>query len=147
MKTKNNILNIVNRKIKFEYNFIQTISSGIVLYGTEIKPIRNGNVTLSESFCFFDNGELFINGLHISTSSSPFSHKPNRHKKLLLKKKELLKLKNELKNGLTILPYRLYENNRGVIKIDIVLCKGKKLWDKRLSLKNKEIKKEIKSLI
>ncbi len=137
------LTNVINKKAKFEYTFIKTITSGIKLVGSEVKSIRLGKVSISESYCYFDNGELFVKGMSISDYGYGSSHDSNRDKKLLLKRKELNKLEKELVNGLTIIPYRVFINDLGLVKVDIVLSKGKKTYDKREHIKNKDIQRDI----
>jgi SsrA-binding protein len=120
-----NKINIVNRKSKFEYQFIDTYNAGVVLNGVEVKFIRDGKFSFTDSYCIFQNGELFMKNTSISGIGND---NIGRDRKLLLKKKELTKLNKDLINGLSIIPYRLYENDRGLFKIEIVLAKGKKLF-------------------
>jgi len=136
--------NIINKKSKFEFTFIRTEISGIQLSGSEVKAIRLGKVSLVDSFCFFNENELFVKNININNDGSTFSHTPVRDRKLLLKKRELSKLKNDLIDGLTIVPYRLFVNDRGRIKVEIALAKGKKLYDKRETIKKRDIEREIK---
>lgn len=139
--------NIINKKSKFEFTFIRTEISGIQLSGSEVKAIRLGKVSLVDSFCFFNENELFVKNININNDGSTFSHTPVRDRKLLLKKRELSKLKNDLIDGLTIVPYRLFVNDRGRIKVEIALAKGKKLYDKRETIKKRDIEREIKKFI
>lgn len=139
--------NIINKKSKFEFTFIRTEISGIQLSGSEVKSIRLGKVSLVDSFCFFNENELFVKNININNDGSTFSHTPVRDRKLLLKKRELSKLKNDLIDGLTIVPYRLFVNDRGRIKVEIALAKGKKLYDKRETIKKRDIEREIKKFI
>ena len=143
-------INIQNKKAKFEYIFIQKYTAGIVLAGSEIKSIRNGEASISNSFCEFnENQELFIINMQIQkySASSVFNHNPKASRKLLLKKNELKKLSKEVKStGLTIIPIKLYINEKGIAKLIISLAKGKKLYDKRTSIKNREIKRDIDRL-
>jgi SsrA-binding protein len=139
-----NQVNIVNRRAKFEYEFIRTEIGGIVLMGSEVKSIRDGKISLSESFCTFINGELFLKNANISELSSDYTHKSNQDRKILLKKRELIRLQKELIKGLTIVPYRVFLNEKGLIKIEVVLAKGKKLYDKRETIKARDIEREIK---
>lgn len=97
-----------------------------------------------DTYCYFKNGELYVKGMNISTDNTSYSHEPTRERKLLMKKKELRKLEKELINGLTIVPYRLYRNETGLIKLEIVLAKGKKLWDKRETIKDRDINRDLK---
>jgi SsrA-binding protein len=143
---KNNI-NIVNRKSKFEYTFIRTEISGIQLTGSEVKSIRDGKVTMTDSFCFFNKHELYLKNVNIYSDGSAYSHEPMRERKLLLKNKELSKLKRELVKGLVVIPYRLFTNERGLIKIEIALSKGKKIFDKRETIKKRDSDREIKILV
>jgi SsrA-binding protein len=141
----NNSVNIVNRKVKFEYTFIDTYIAGIQLVGTEIKPIRNGKISMVDSFCVFNKeGELFVNNIVITEDNGSYTHETNRQRKLLLKKKELIKLNRDLINGLTIVPYRIFSNERGRFKVEIVLAKGKKLYDKRETIKKRDLDREMK---
>lgn len=137
-------INIINKKARFEYEFIQTEIAGISLLGSEVKSIRQGKVSISESFCYFNDGELYVKGMNISDYGYGSSHDTTRNRKLLLKKKELRDLENQLVKGFTILPYRLFLNDKGLIKVEIVLGRGKKLYDKRESLKKKDVERDIK---
>jgi SsrA-binding protein len=139
--------NIVNKKAKFEFSFIRTEISGIQLSGSEVKSIRLGKVSLVDSFCFFNENELFVKNINVNNDGSAFTHIPVRDRKLLLKKRELNKLKNDLIDGLTIIPYRLFVNDRGMIKVEIALAKGKKLYDKRETIKKRDIEREIKKFL
>ena len=143
-------INIQNKKAKFEYSFIQKYTAGIVLTGSEIKSIRNGEASINNSFCEFnENQELFIINMQINkySPSSNFNHKPKASRKLLLNKNELKKLSKEVKStGLTIIPIKLYINDKGIAKLIISLAKGKKLYDKRANIKNREIKRDLDRL-
>ena len=143
-------INIKNKKAKFEYSFIQKHTAGIVLTGSEIKSIRNGEASINNSFCeFSEKQELFIINMQINkySPSSKFNHKPKASRKLLLNKNELKKLSKEVKSsGLTIIPIKLYINDKGIAKIIISLAKGKKLHDKRADIKNREIKRDLDRL-
>ena len=139
-----NQINIVNKKAKFEYEFLQTETCGIQLVGSEVKSIRNGKASISEGYCYFNNGELFVKGMNISDYGFGSSHDTTRDRKLLLKRKELNNLENQLTNGLTIIPYRLFLNDKGLIKVEIALAKGKKLYDKRDSIKSRDIERDMK---
>lgn len=136
-----NHINIINKKVKFEYEFIQTYICGIKLVGSEVKSIREGKVSLSESYCVFVNGELFVKNSNISELKTSFGHKSNQDRKLLLKKQELNRLQKDLIKGLTIVPYRIFIDDRGLIKVEIVLARGKKLHDKKNTIKEREILK------
>ncbi len=142
-----NNINIKNRKAKFQYEILDKYTAGIKLVGTEIKSIREGKASIAESFCEFnDRGELFVINMHIEEYShaTHFNHKPKSERKLLLQKKELKKLYKEVRNsGLTIIPLRMFINDRGIAKLVIALCKGKKLYDKREDIKKRDTKKRL----
>ena len=137
-------VSIVNKKAKFEYEFLQTETCGIQLVGSEVKSIRGGKASISESYCYFNNGELFVKGMNISDYGYGSSHDTTRDRKLLLKRKELNNLENQLTNGLTIIPYRIFLNDKGLIKMEIALARGKKLYDKRETIKNRDIDRDMK---
>lgn len=139
-------VNIKNRKARFEYEILDTYNAGIVLKGTEIKAIREGKASIAESFCEFQNGELFVINMNIQeyTYARNFSHNPKSERKLLLNKSELKKLEKEVKNtGMTIIPLLLYTNERGLAKLKIGLAKGKKEYDKRETIKARESKRNL----
>ena len=141
-----NTINIKNKRARFEYEFLNLFTAGIVLKGTEIKSIREGKVNLLDSYCYFNKGELFVKGVHISPYSqgSFYNHEPTRERKLLLNKKELKKLERGLaEKGLTVVPVKLFISDRGIAKLQIALAKGKKIHDKRESIKEKDMKREI----
>jgi SsrA-binding protein len=137
------VIMITNKKVKYEYTFIETHTVGIKLQGSEVKSIDEGKVSLVDAYCYFIDGELFIKGMNIPESKVAYTHEPLRDRKLLMKKKELRKLEKQLINGLTIIPYKLFRNKRGLIKVEIVLGKGKKLHDKRNSIKERDIKRDM----
>jgi len=140
-KTTNGNIAIKNRKAEYEYYLLNTYSAGIVLSGTEIKSIRAGKANLTDSYCSFENGELWVHNMHISEYShgSYNNHEPKRDRKLLLTKKELKKLAAKLnERGHTIIPTLLWINENGYAKLDIALAKGKKMYDKRESIKEKD---------
>jgi len=137
-------VSIINKKAKFEYEFLQTETCGIQLLGSEVKSIRGGKASISEGYCYFNNGELFVKGMNISDYGFGSSHDTTRDRKLLLKRKELNNLENQLTNGLTIIPYRLFLNDKGLVKMEIALAKGKKIHDKRESIKKRDIDRDIK---
>jgi len=142
-------INIKNKKASFDYEFIDTYTAGIVLTGTEIKSIRLGKASLVDTYCYFINGELWVKNMHISEYfyGSYNNHNARRERKLLLSKKELRNLQNEEKNpGFTIVPTRLYINEKGLAKLVIALAKGKKQYDKRQSLKEKDDRREMDRL-
>ena len=135
-------VNILNKRARFEFEIIDKYTAGIVLTGTEIKSIRNSNVSITESFCEFnEKGELFAVNINIEEYAfgTRFNHKPKAQRKLLLNKRELAKLWKDVKNsGLTIVPLRLFINDKGFAKINIALVRGKKLYDKRETIKDRE---------
>ena len=137
-------INIVNKKARFEYEFLQTEIVGIQLVGSEVKSIRQGKISISEGYCYFNEGELFVKGMNISDYGFGSFHETVRDRKLLLKRKELNSLESKLMNGLTIIPYRLFLNDKGLIKMEIALAKGKKLHDKRFSIKERDIERDMK---
>lgn len=142
-------VNIKNRKASYEYEYIDTYTAGIVLKGTEIKSIRESKVSLQESYCYFNKGELFIKGMHIAPyeQANVFNHDPLRDRKLLLHKKELKKIESALnEKGLTVIPTKLFISDRGHAKINIAVAKGKKLHDKRQSIKEKDMKRELSKI-
>ncbi len=139
-------VNIKNKKARFEYTFIETFTAGIQLTGTEIKSIRDSKVSIAEAYCHFKKGELFVKGMHIAEydPGSYNNHEPLRERKLLLNKRELAKLLKKLKNkGLTVVPIRLFINEKGYAKLDIALAQGRKTHDKRDSLKEKDVQRDI----
>lgn len=143
---KPNKINILNRKARFEYEFLDKYTAGIKLVGTEIKAIREGKANIAESFCEFNNSELFVINMHIEEYSHAtyFNHSPKSERKLLLNKKELKKLEKEVKNsGLTIIPTRMFITDKGYAKLDIVLAKGKKMFDKRETIKDRDNKRAL----
>ncbi|MFL2629286.1 MAG: SsrA-binding protein SmpB [Flavobacteriaceae bacterium] len=143
-------INIQNKKAKFEFTFIQKYTAGIVLTGSEIKSIRNGEASINNSFCEFnDKQELFVINMQIDkySPSSNFNHNPKASRKLLLKNNELKSLSKEIKStGLTIIPIRLFINDKGIAKLLITLAKGKKLYDKRAIIKDRENKRDLDRL-
>ena len=140
-------INIKNRKASFEYHFISTFVAGISLLGTEIKSIRNNKANISDAHCLFLDNELYVKNLHIAEypNGGYLNHEPKRDRKLLLTRKELNKILTKVKEkGNSIIPIRLFINEKGIAKIEIVLAKGKKLYDKRESIKQKDYKRDIK---
>ncbi|WP_421920528.1 SsrA-binding protein [Marinifilum sp.] len=139
-------INIKNKRASFEYEFIEKFIAGIQLFGTEIKSIRAGKASLVDSYCYFTRNELYVVGMHISEYKfgSYYNHEEKRERKLLLNRKELNKLDRKTKeSGLTIVPTRIFINDKGFAKMEIALCRGKKHYDKRESLKQKDHKREI----
>tara|TARA_Y100000768_G_scaffold378930_1_gene353966 strand:+ start:138 stop:590 length:453 start_codon:yes stop_codon:yes gene_type:complete len=147
---ENNKVNIKNKKASFNYEFIDTYEAGMQLLGTEIKSIRNGKASIAEAYCTFIKDELFILNMHITEYDRGgfVNHEPLRKRKLLLHKHELEKLQKKLKDqGLTIIPIRLYISKSGYAKLQIALAKGKKTYDKREDLKEKDAKRNIDRLM
>ncbi|MEC8248553.1 MAG: SsrA-binding protein SmpB [Bacteroidota bacterium] len=140
-------VNILNKKAGYLYELLDSYTAGIVLTGTEIKSIRVGKASIAESFCEFnENSELFVVNMNVQEYDygNHFNHKPKAERKLLLNKKELQKLEKEVKNtGLTIIPTKLFINEKGFAKLRIALAKGKKLFDKRESIKDRENKRNL----
>ena len=139
-------INIKNKRASFEYEFIDIYTAGIVLTGTEIKSIRQGKASLVDTYCYFANHEMWVKNMHISLylEGSYNNHVERRERKLLLNKRELQSLEEDSKTpGLTIVPIRLFINDKGLAKLDIALAKGKKTYDKRQSLKEKEDKRAM----
>jgi SsrA-binding protein len=141
-----NTVNIENRKAKFDFQFLDTLVAGIVLKGTEIKAIREGKAGLTDTYCFFRGNELFIRNLHISEyeNASFYKHEPTRERKLLLNKNELEKWQKKMKEqGLTIVPTKLFINDKGFAKLNLALAKGKKAFDKREDIKKRDVEREM----
>lgn len=140
-------INIQNKKARFEYEFLDTYTAGIQLTGTEIKSIRSSKARITESFCEFnDKGELFVINMYIEEyfNGTHYNHKTKGARRLLLQKKELKKLQKEVQNvGLTIIPLKLFITDKGWAKLQIALCKGKKLHDKRNTLKDRDNKRNL----
>jgi len=145
-----NNISIKNRKASFEFEFLDKYEAGIVLKGTEIKSLREGKASLQEAYCYITgNNEMFIKNMNISeyTNSSFASHEMKRERKLLLKKNELVKIRAKVEEkGLTIVPTKIYINSRGFAKVEIAIAKGKKLIDKRESIKKKDQDRELKRM-
>ncbi|MFD2098401.1 SsrA-binding protein SmpB [Flagellimonas iocasae] len=140
-------INIKNRRARFDYEILDTYTAGIVLGGTEIKSIRLGKASISQSFCEFnDKGELFVINMQIDEYSygGHYNHKPKAERKLLLNRRELKKLQKEVTtSGNTIIPLNLFINDRGLAKVNIGLAKGKKLYDKRDTIKDRDSKRNL----
>jgi SsrA-binding protein len=141
-----NQINIKNKKAAFEFFLLESFTAGMQLTGTEIKSLREGKANLTDAYCLFVDDELFIKNLHIAEYSfgSHYNHEPKRDRKLLLNKRELRKILTKTKEkGLTIIPTLLFINEKGLAKLEIAIAKGKKLYDKRETLKDKDTKREI----
>jgi len=144
-----NKINIKNKKAYFNYEILEKYITGIQLTGTEIKSIRQGKVSLADSYCFFTNNELFVRSMRISEydQGSYNNHEPYRERKLLLNRKELNKLEKKVKEkGLTIVALRLFINENGLAKVEIALVRGKRAYDKRESIKQKDLKRDMERL-
>ena len=143
-------INIQNKKARFEYEILDQFTAGIVLTGTEIKSIRDSKASIAESFCEFnERGELFTVNMHIEEYAfgTRYNHRPKAQRKLLLNKKELKKLQREVQNtGLTIVPLRLFITDKGFAKLRIALAKGKKLYDKRETIKDRDNKRDLERI-
>jgi SsrA-binding protein len=140
---------IRNKKASFEYDLLDKYVAGISLKGTEIKSIREGKASLQESFCYFKGDELFIKQMNIRPyeNASHFNHEAQRDRKLLLNKNELKKLKSKMEEkGMSIVPTTLFINKKGLAKLEIALAKGKKLYDKREDIKEKDMKRQIQKM-
>lgn len=141
-----NPVNIKNKKAHFEYFILEKIVAGIQLSGTEIKSVRESKASIVDAYCLFINGELFVRNMHIAEYKygTHYNHEPKRDRKLLLTKRELHKLSSKLKEqGLTIVPLSFFINENGLAKLEIALAKGKKLYDKRETLKGKDAQREM----
>jgi SsrA-binding protein len=146
MKRDTSNIVIRNRRASFEYEFIEKYIAGIQLRGTEIKALRQGKASLNDSYCQFYKGELYVKGLSISEYSwgNINNHDPLRERKLLLTARELRKLERKVReSGLTIIVLKIFVNERGLAKLEIALAKGKKSYDKREDLKQKDARREI----
>ena len=146
-KDKNNRIKITNKRASFDYEFLEEYDAGIVLVGTEIKSIRAGKASLQDAYCYFSEGELYVKGMNIATyfwASAWSSHEPLRDRKLLLTRKELKHLSQAVKTkGLTIVVVRAYISENGYAKLHIALAKGKKEYDKRATIKENDIRREM----
>lgn len=139
-------MEILNRKAKYEYEILEDYVAGIVLQGSEVKSIRLGNVNLGEAYCYVKDSEVWMINSHISTYNSDkfTNHDPLRIRKLLLNKKEIRKINEKLQiQGITLIPLKMFINNKGLIKILIGVCKGKHNYDKRNDIKDKDNKREL----
>ncbi|MEO8719729.1 MAG: SsrA-binding protein SmpB [Ginsengibacter sp.] len=140
-------MDLTNRKAYYEYHIEAKYIAGIVLSGTEIKSLRAGKASFNDSYCIFDKGELLVKSLHISEYNfgTHYNHEPMQDRKLLLHKKELRKLENKIKEkGYTIIPLKIFIAESGYAKIEIGLGKGKKIYDKRETIKARESDREVK---
>ncbi len=141
-----NNIKIKNKRVSWEYFLVEKVVAGIVLTGTEIKSIRHGKANLADSYCYFEEGELFVRGMHISEYSygTYNNHIAKRDRKLLLTFRELKKLNVKVKEkSMTIIPVILFINDKGLAKLEIAVARGKHFYDKRNTLKEKDHKREI----
>ena len=149
MKAKLVTKEIVNRKAKFEYQFIQQYEAGLVLTGTEVKALRQGLANLNDAYCLFDKGSLIVKNMFIAEydHGTIYNHEARRDRRLLLHKSELKKLERRVtEKGYTIVPYRLYFTDRGFAKLEVALAQGKKAYDKRESIKERDNKRDLDRL-
>lgn len=146
-KDKKSRIQVNNKRASFDYEFLETYTAGIVLVGTEIKSIRSGKASLADAYCYFDKkGQLYVKGMNVSTYfwGSWGQHEPARDRKLLLQKRELRHLRQKVKiKGLTIVAVRLFISENGYAKLAIALAKGKKEFDKRESIKEKDLRRAL----
>lgn len=141
------IMNLSNKKAYYEYNIEAKYIAGLVLTGTEIKSLRAGKASFNDSYCIFNKGELYVKSLHISEYNfgTHYNHEPMQERKLLLNKKELRKWENKIKEkGYTIVPLKIFISEKGLAKMEIGLGKGKKIYDKRETIKSRESDREVK---
>lgn len=141
-----NSISIQNKRASFEFHILDVFHAGLVLTGTEVKSIRAGEASLAEAYCIIYKNEVWLKNMHINIyeKGSHYNHEPRRDRKLLLTKREIKKLITKLKDtGITLIPLKLYFSESGFAKLDIAIAKGKKLYDKRDSLKQKDLKREM----
>lgn len=137
---------IVNRKAKYEYQLLDSFEAGLVLTGTEVKAVKEGNANLSDAYCLFENGNLTLKSMYIAEYKfgTIHNHETRRDRRLLLRKTELKKMERRVtEKGMTIVPYKLYFSERGFIKIELFLAIGKKTYDKRESIKERQNKRDL----
>jgi SsrA-binding protein len=130
-------MEITNKKVRFEYEIIEKYTCGVVLMGVEVKAVRDGKVSIVDTFCYIKDNEMFVKNINITTSDDI------RTIKLLLNKKEIRDISKSLDKGLTIVPYRLFTNDRGLIKVEIIIGRGKKLFDKRETIKKRDQERDL----
>jgi SsrA-binding protein len=146
MAKSENTVSIKNRKASYNYEFVEEEVAGISLFGSEVKSIRAGKASIGEAHCYIQDGEVFITGMHIAEylEAGRRGHDPYRVRKLLLTKKQINRLDNKLKvKGHTIVPLKVFTNAKGLIKLKIALAKGKKKYDKRESIKAKDVQRDL----
>ncbi|MDX1479788.1 MAG: SsrA-binding protein SmpB [Saprospiraceae bacterium] len=142
-------MEILNRKAKFEYHFVQKFEAGMALVGTEVKALRAGEASLGEAWCHFEGDELFLKNMHIGhyRNGPPTQHDHRRTRKLLLKAAELRKLKRKAEEkGMTIVPLRIYFSDNGYAKCEIALAQGKRSYDKRQTIKERDVQRDLARL-
>lgn len=142
-------INIKNKRARFDFEILDTFTAGILLTGTEIKAIRQAKAHINEAFCQMIKNELFVVNMHISeyTFGTHYNHVPNQPRKLLLNRRELKQIKRKIiEKGLTIIPLKLFLSDRGLAKLEIAVARGKKSFDKRKSLKDKDNKRELERI-
>ena len=146
---KPRLTEIRNRRVEFEFKLLNTFEAGLILTGTEVKSLREGHANLNDAYCYIRQGELFVRNMFISEYNlgTYNNHDPRRPRKLLLTRNELNKLEKKVKEkGFTIVPVRLYFSERGLAKLEIALAQGKKSFDKRHSIKEKDTKRDLDRL-
>lgn len=139
-------IEIINRKAAHLYHFFQSFEAGMVLTGSEVKSIKSGNANLSDAYCIVEHGEIKLKNMHISEykQSQDKEFNPKRERKLLLNRSEIRKIERKIaEKGFTLIPYKIYLNDRGFIKIEIIIASGKKSYDKRESIREKDEKREM----
>lgn len=143
---KRDITISVNKKARFNYEILDTYIAGIVLTGTEIKSIRDRKVNINESYCYFKDNELFVKQMHIAKYKfgNIYNHDEYNIRKLLLNKREILKIQNKMDIGISIIPLELFISKNGFAKLEIAIVKGKKLYDKRRTIKERELKRKLR---
>ena len=142
----NKTIEIKNKKASYQYFLVEELTAGIQLTGTEIKSIRMGKANIGDAFCVFKGDELFVRDMHVAiyTQGTIYNHEPKRDRKLLLTRRELKKLQGKVnEKGFTIIPTLLFTNDKGLAKLNIALAKGKHYYDKRETIKKKDIKRDI----
>lgn len=143
---KSDRINIRNKRASFDYELIDTYTAGLKLFGSEIKSIREGKASISEAYCLFRSNELWVKNMHIREfdHATHYQHDPVRMRKLLMNRRELKRLETKVKEkGFTIVPLKVWINERGFAKLDIALARGKKTHDKRHSIKEKDLRREM----
>jgi len=143
-------MKIENRKAHHEYSILQTFVCGIVLQGSEVKSLRAGKGNISDAYCYVSKGEVWMKGSHISKFESDrfTNHEEKRERKLLLNRREIRKIEQELQvQGITLVPLKIFTNEHNLLKLEIGICKGKKLYDKRNDIKDRDNKRELNRII